>query len=130
MIFSIILYILFAHFVSDFVMQTHEMATQKSTSIKWLTRHIISYGFGLFILSVVFVIISILCGNNCIEYTPRILLYIGLNMGLHWVTDYFTSKETSRLWGLKKVHDFFVMIGFDQFLHQASLLITFYLIFL
>jgi hypothetical protein len=52
-------------------------------------------------------------------------LIFGITFITHGVTDYFTSKWTSRLWEEKKVHDFFVVIGLDQLIHATTLLITF-----
>lgn len=124
-----ILYILTAHFVSDFIMQTDEMAKGKSTSIYWLNRHILSYGSTLAYFLIFNNIVLLLNG----VYDPNVyvlgLTYVIINMGLHWVTDYFTSKQTSRLWAEQKVHDFFVMIGLDQLIHATCLIITFYLLF-
>lgn len=124
-----ILYILTAHFVSDFIMQTDEMAKGKSTSIYWLNRHILSYGSTLAYFLIFNNIVLLLNG----VYDPNVyvlgLTYVIINMGLHWVTDYFTSKQTSRLWAEQKVHDFFVMIGLDQLIHATCLIITFCLLF-
>jgi len=44
----------------------------------------------------------------------------------HFITDYFTSKWTSRLWEKKEVHNFFVVIGLDQLIHSITLIFTFY----
>jgi len=55
----------------------------------------------------------------------KIPLIFGITFITHWVTDYFTSKWTSRLWEEKQVHNFFVVIGLDQLIHATSLLITF-----
>ena len=43
----------------------------------------------------------------------------------HWLTDYFTSRLTSKLYKEERYHDFFVMIGFDQVLHYTQLLLIF-----
>lgn len=118
----IILYIVFIHWVADFVAQTDEMARGKSTSIKWLTRHVVAYGnvFGAGALP--FLIYYIIKGEN---HGILIVSYILLNMGLHWITDYFTSKQTSKLWAKGEVHNFFVVVGFDQFIHMACLILTY-----
>jgi len=52
----------------------------------------------------------------------------------HTITDYFTSKITSRLYAQGKFGStipnlgFFSMIGFDQVLHYGQLLLTFHLL--
>jgi len=119
----IILYILFWHFIADFVAQTDETAKGKATSIKWLTRHILAYGQHLLYGGIPLLILGITIGKN---WALPIIIYVSFNMVVHWVVDYFTSKQTSRLWAEGKVHEFFVMIGFDQFLHAASLILSYY----
>jgi hypothetical protein len=130
MIYTIIIYILFSHFVADFIMQTHEMATGKSNSIYWLTRHILSYGKTFFVSSLLFIFIAILCGYDCVHLAPLIILYIFMNMALHWVTDYFTSKQTKKYFSKNDYHNGFVWVGLDQFIHQITLITTFYCIFI
>lgn len=124
-----IIYILSVHFVSDFIMQSDEMAKGKSTSIKWLTLHILSYLKGFICSAIIFyVTITLIWGRIA---SPLLILgYCFVNAILHWVTDYFTSKETSRLWAELKVHQFFIMIGLDQLIHATCLILTFYLFFL
>jgi len=121
-----ILYILFWHWVADFVAQTHEMAINKSTSNKWLTKHIMAYGNHLMFGSIPFLIYGIIIGKN---FALVIVSYVLLNMALHWVTDYFTSRWTSKLWKKKDVHNFFVVIGLDQLIHSFCLILTYLWIF-
>lgn len=122
-----ILYILTTHFVADFIMQTNEMAKGKSTSIKWLTIHIISYLKGFILSALIFYLFIGLFGYTI---SPWFLItYCFSNAVLHWVTDYFTSKQTKKLWEQERVHDFFIMIGLDQLIHTTCLLVTFYLFF-
>jgi hypothetical protein len=123
-----ILYILFTHFVADFVMQTHKMSQNKSTSIKWLTVHILSYLKGM-LASAIILYLSMGFIWNMTVSPLRIVSFCLLNAALHWVTDYFTSKQTKKLWEQQRVHDFFVMIGLDQFIHATCLILTFYFIF-
>ena len=112
-----IILIFVTHFLADFVFQTHEMSLKKSKSILWLSYHVAVY-------SVVTTIIwSIFFGvGRDVSLIPAIF---GLTFVSHWVTDYFTSKWTSRLWAEERVHDFFVVIGLDQLIHATTLLITF-----
>ena len=49
--------------------------------------------------------------------------YFGLAVGaIHIIVDYFTSRLNKKLWVEKKVHWFFVSLGFDQFIHCATLI--------
>jgi hypothetical protein len=99
-----VIYVFWIHFVSDFVLQTDQMAKSKSTSNEWLTRHVLTYGVFFFIyLGPVYAIV------NCV---------------LHWITDYFSSRASSKLWKEGRVHDFFVVIGLDQAIHMTCLILT------
>lgn len=95
--------ILAVHFVADFVLQSDVMAQRKSTSNKWLTIHIAMY-------SAPFVL-----------FGP---LYALVNGVAHWLTDYVSSRATTRLWKAGERHWFFVVIGADQFVHVACLVVT------
>ncbi len=111
-----IVLILFIHFVADFICQSDRVATGKSKDIVILTEHIVLYG------SVLLVAIAII---NFTYYKFNDLgLYVGVNMGLHLITDFFTSKLTTYLWVKEKRHWFFVVIGLDQFIHTATLILT------
>ena len=132
----IIMYILICHFIADFVMQTREMAINKSSSTYWLSRHIFAYGNTLLFSGFFGVLIMYLFGTNLFHLIPLIIGYVLLNAGLHWVTDYFTSKQTTRLYmkEIKKTepnyHNFFVMIGLDQAIHIICLIGTYIWIFI
>jgi len=96
--------VLVLHFISDFMLQTDDMAKGKSSSNRILTRHIMTYGvLFLVYLGPVYALV------NCI---------------LHWVTDYFSSRATKKLWEQQRVHDFFVVIGLDQLIHMICLVVT------
>ena len=112
-----IILIFATHFLADFVCQTHEMSLKKSKSNLWLTYHIAVYS------AVTTIIWSIFFGvGRDVSLIPVIF---GITFVTHWVTDYFTSRWTSRLWAEKKVHNFFVVIGLDQLIHATTLLITY-----
>lgn len=103
--------VFFFHWLADFVFQTHEMSINKSKSIKWLTYHIIAY-------TATWIPFTLVLINKPID----MLWFLSLIFITHWITDFFTSKVTAQLWKEKKIHDFFVMIGFDQFIHAITLL--------
>jgi len=105
--------ILFAHFLGDFLFQTNDMALNKSTSIKWLSLHVLAYTFSLFAVAVF------------ILGTKGLLLFLFWNALLHWIVDFFTSKVIARLSSLSNKKWFYTMIGFDQFLHAATLIVTY-----
>lgn len=108
LILLIIIYLF--HFVGDFVFQTRKMANNKSKSIKFLTLHVLTYCIPFLLLLGGFA--------DKMEF----VWFIVWLFGTHWITDFFTSKVTSYMWKEKRVHDFFVVIGFDQFIHASTLL--------
>lgn len=117
----IVLLILFIHWVADFVLQTDYQARNKSSKIMALLGHTLSYSL-FFTVFIWFVLLFV-------EHSPMKLLYFPvITFVLHTITDYFTSRINKKLWEEKKVHKFFVSIGFDQFLHFTQLLITYKLL--
>ena len=127
----IVLAILFTHWVADFVMQTHEQLIGKSKSNKILTEHILWYT-GTFLVSFWLVLTF---NYAVLDQTPSslgwhssILLFFPITFICHWITDYYASRLNSKLWAKGDVHNFFVSIGFDQFLHVAQLLLTYQLL--
>lgn len=43
----------------------------------------------------------------------------------HIATDAITSRINSKLWAAKKVHWFFVSVGFDQWIHFVTLILVY-----
>lgn len=109
--------IIFIHWIADFILQTHEMAINKSKSNYWLTQHVKSYMFGLLLIT--YMIIHF--GGTL----HGAFFWWILNGALHWITDYFTSRWTSKLYASGNFHNFFVVIGFDQFIHYLCLFTTY-----
>ena len=117
---NFVLWILFWHWVADFVFQTNYMAQNKSKSWKVLLQHVATYS-------------CVLNVGLCLVYRGEHGLWFNsvvtanffcLNFICHFVTDAVTSRITRRLWEAKQVHRFFVVIGLDQFIHFATLLYT------
>lgn len=106
-----VIIILFIHWLADFVCQTHEMSINKSKSNKWLFYHVAVYSSIWLFSGIVF------CFN--IVY---VLFFTGITFLAHFLTDYATSRITSRLYSEKRYHDFFVVIGVDQLLHYLQLI--------
>lgn len=102
--------ILFGHWAADFLLQTETMALNKSHSLKWLAIHVLVYtaALGLFALLL-------------LQWEDA-LMFAGMNGMLHGVTDFFTSKLTAAYKDNRRI--FFLIIGLDQFIHSATLLIT------
>ena len=110
--------VIFSHWVADFVFQTHWMAVNKSKSNIALGCHVLVYT----------VVIGLLLGIPLYVYgnIPYIVLgtWVTVNGILHFITDYTTSRITSKLWAKQDYHNFFVVIGFDQVIHYTCLFVT------
>jgi uncharacterized protein DUF3307 len=101
------------HWVADFVLQSRWMATNKSSRLDALSLHVAVYttalGFGAIVIF------------GAIE---AVLWFTAANGALHFVTDFFTSRITSKLWKEQRIHGFFLMVGLDQLIHQVTLAAT------
>jgi len=140
----LILWMVFAHWVADFVCQTHWQASNKSKNYVALSRHVLVYTACMAAATYPFVAWP--------DHGPQWLVFVVVTFIAHFVTDDITSKITSKLfmgqfektwiydraedgvvtvldwrWAMKpkfNPHWFFVVIGFDQFLHYAQLFLT------
>lgn len=109
----LVLWVLFAHWVGDFVCQTHWQASNKSKNWNALARHVTAY--------------TVVAGGLCsilIQSRDRMAAFLAITFVAHFLTDAITSRITSRLYAKQDFHNFFVVIGFDQLLHYAQLFLT------
>ena len=112
---STTLYILLTHWFADFVLQSNWMAQNKSKQWDALLAHI-----GMYTL-------PFLCISAIIFHDWQVAIYWALFNGLaHGAVDYVTSRITSNLYAKGRIHDFFICIGFDQLIHIATLLVSYY----
>ena len=105
--------LLLVHWVADFVMQTQWMAENKSRRLVALGAHVLTYSSVLGVATVVM-----------FGATQPVLWFIAVNAGLHFATDFVTSRISAEMWRRQNVHAFFICIGFDQLLHQIALAAT------
>lgn len=118
----VILVVLVGHWVFDFVLQPHWMSMRKSKDWAVLALHaaVITTG-GL----AVGIAIKYFGGYHYSTHAMWLVLgWAALNGGAHFAIDAVTSRITGRLWREERVHDFFVVIGFDQLLHVGLALGT------
>jgi len=107
--------LLAVHWVADFVLQTHWQASNKSKNNEALIRHVLTYTLVLSLATDV--------------TFPNVAwrdweMFVTANGFLHFWTDYVTSRASSKLYAKQDWHNFFVVIGFDQLIHQTTLAVT------
>lgn len=121
------------HWVGDFFFQSHWMSVNKSKRNDALAAHV---GVYTLILGVGSILIFRNDGMS-------LAFFLLANGSMHYATDYWTSRWSSRLWAVaftsgqrnaaapvcypprnKPIHNFFVVIGVDQYIHQLTLAAT------
>lgn len=123
-----ICYILFVHYIADFVCQTSEMASRKSKDSAWLTFHVAIYTL---ILTWGMALRPYFWQHNNIHVARLLFGFLLINSVAHWIVDYITSRINSNLWSKAQIapryyHWFFVSVGFDQLIHTITLILTAY----
>jgi hypothetical protein len=131
--------LLAVHWIADFVLQTHWQASNKSKDNAALAVHVINYT----------ATIGIAVPGIFFRVDLSAAIFVAVNGVLHFITDWCTSRVSSRLFmGQFQVltvsgpgmgispgphliskdnfnpHNFFVVIGLDQLIHQATLTVT------
>ena len=116
-----VIIILGVHYFADFICQTREMATNKSSSLYWLSAHVFTYTS---ITTIIWFLCFILIKEPPIH--GKIIVQIFLTTFItHWVTDFITSILSSEAYKDNKIYKFFNIVGFDQFIHGTTLLLTY-----
>lgn len=109
------IYVLLLHWLGDFILQTRYIADNKSKNWEVLVLHVFIYSCILFT--------GMLCTA---QYTINDLCrFTIINFIAHLGVDAITSRCTKLVIENKNVHLFFVIVGFDQFLHTITLLLTY-----
>jgi len=119
----IIIYLLFSHWVADFIFQDEKWAITKKDSLKSLISHTVMY--------------SLVMGFMMFYFLPLegVFLFVAMTFVGHTVVDYFTSKWVGGLFAAKKngsaIPNFgaFSAIGLDQFIHYVILILTLYYVY-
>lgn len=113
---------LLVHWFADFIMQSHEMASNKSTSNKFLLAHTGIYSlwwWNVVLIYQIFTVDIVTLKTALIPFLFALITFV-----LHTATDYITSREVKKRFDVKNFHDGFVIIGFDQILHYVQLYFT------
>lgn len=114
---QMIVTIVIAHWVADFIFQTDKMAQNKSTDWLALCFHVAVYTGVMTAI--------MLCFASFVGFLVAPIAWWALGNGaLHFCIDAVTSRIARHLWSSKMSHDFFVVIGLDQLLHTVCLFAT------
>lgn len=120
-----IFFVMWIHWVGDFVLQTHWQAMNKSTSGRALVAHVLTYTLFWFCI---WMVLGGLLGVLGTEVILKIILFCCITFVCHMITDYFTSRATKKLFAKQDYHNGFVVVGLDQLLHYLQLYTTLYLL--
>lgn len=111
-ILSAFLFLLVVHWFADFCLQTNWQAQNKSKDNEALTHHVLVYTCCLLIASLIILPLR------------SAIVFMAVNGALHFATDWCTSRWSAEMWRKNDRHNFFVVVGLDQLIHQATLGIT------
>ncbi len=103
--------VLVGHWIGDYLLQTTNMATQKSSNLKWLLLHALAY-----------TIVLLVTGNFVFSWQVA-LGYAIFNGALHLITDFFTSKLAKKYLDSPRVY--YPILGLDQLIHLVCLYWTY-----
>lgn len=130
------LVLLIVHWLADFVLQTHWQASNKSKRNDALAAHVLMY------TAILGIATAVIFPANW-----HAALFVAVNGVLHFATDWCTSRITSKLfmkqfqnldvhgaeyWIFRPnftLHNFFIVVGVDQLIHQLTLAGTMTLFF-
>jgi hypothetical protein len=111
-------FILMIHYVADFRMQSRHIAETKSKCNKSLSIHVLLYVATFLIAGLV----HFVTGNNVDVW--KFSKYVIINGLLHWLTDYITSRESTKAYQNGDMEKFWNIIGLDQLIHGVTLYMT------
>lgn len=120
--------LIFSHFVADFVCQSDAMAKGKSSNNLWLFLHVLTYMAVMLIpCSILFYGGGLVINGTAISEVvsfPMVVYWLAINGFLHFITDWYTSRWSSKFFAAGDYHNGFVVIGFDQCIHYTCLFVT------
>ena len=103
--FGMLAVIFFVHWFADWFAQPRFIANNKGKSIKYLGLHVVIYTLFMMIFG---------------------WKFAAVNGAIHFVVDYISSKITSDCYKKERWWGFFTTIGFDSYIHQITLLVTYF----
>lgn len=119
----VVVLMLFGHWLSDFVWQPDWMAKGKSSNWWTLAEHSCRITYGMAATGAAIVLLA-----GRFDHLPSVFWWGLVNGVGHFAIDAVSSRITGRLFRAGRTHDFFTVIGFDQFLHLALAVSTLWVI--
>jgi|APFre7841882654_1041346.scaffolds.fasta_scaffold00999_12 hypothetical protein len=113
---GLIVWMLFAHFVADFLCQTEKMALNKSKNMMALLDHSVADYVVLLSMYLLYLFF--------ITDVSKFNSLFFINFISHFIIDGISSRIYDWTWNNDKKRLFFKVLGFDQFLHVSILLVT------
>ena len=112
--FTILIFLIWIHFMSDFILQSDSMAKNKSSKLLWLSFHCLIYSIPFFIF----------CFSFYTTFRSAFIFTFIIGIS-HFLIDLVTSKVNEKLYKNNKRYWLFVDIGFDQALHLTIIFLAF-----
>lgn len=94
------------HFIADWILQTNQIAKEKGSNVDLLLLHSLHHVVGTILIVAIFTSI------------PTALIIGGIELFIHSLIDYFKSNKHFLGRFAFPSHAYFILLGFDQFLHQ------------
>lgn len=122
----VIVALLLLHYFADFIFQNQDTRVEKWNSEKKLSMHVLTYTFILTLGTA----ITVLCVQPDLSILKYNLIYFAaITYTAHFLIDWITSAVSHDYFEDKNFWAGMNVVGFDQILHIAQLLITYLLIF-
>jgi len=100
------------------------VAMTKWRSLWSLSVHVLIYWLTLAVLVPFGLLFNYVDSKPFFEVMRTAQLIAAANAFLHFAVDFFESRIVHWFWDRQDMHNFFVVIGFCQFLHVSLLLAT------
>lgn len=114
---TLILVLLWIHFIVDYFFQSKLVAELKSTHVKWLWFHVLTY-------SAWFTLFAAIINSNEAYLTWKNFTFLAiLNCLTHFIVDHISSAYSAKSYANKNIRAFIKGIGTDQMIHITILII-------
>jgi hypothetical protein len=118
---NLFFFLLIAHWIGDFVLQSDWMAQNKSKEWRALAIHTLTYST---VMTLGFAVGTIALNLVVPFFLYSLGFFFLVTFATHGATDYVTSRVNAFFWRKGDIHNFFVGVGFDQVIHYYTLILT------